>query len=121
MLLLAGGTAGQTAGYPPGARERYESRTFLGYACEDDCERHKAGFAWAERHRVRGLARCAQLMRVEAEGCRVFIEWRLAPEAAGDRWARENEIADPGLCDGAGERFRVGCLRYLPMEQPTNT
>jgi hypothetical protein len=48
-----------------------------------------------------------------AEGCRAHAEERLAPEQAGERWARENEITDRCLCDGAGAGFAAGCRRAL--------
>ena len=119
-LLLAGGGATAHAWTCPGtASEPYEPRTFLGYACADDCRRHKAGFAWAERHRVTDAAACDGLELLQAEGCRAFVEEGARPEAAGDRWATENEIADRCLCDGAGARFRAGCLRAVAA--PTST
>ena len=90
-------------------RVRYEPRTFLGYACEDDCQRHKCGFRWAEQRAVTDARSCAPLGRLEAQGCRAYVDESLDAEAAGERWAIENEIADPRLCDGAGERFRSGC------------
>jgi len=99
----------------PASAERYEPRSFLGYACDDDCERHKAGFAWAESHAVAGVAACASLERAESEGCRVFVEEPVAAEQAGFRWALENEIQVGCWCAGAGERFRNGCLRALSM------
>ncbi len=97
--------------------ERYEPRSFLGYACEDDCERHKAGFAWAESRAVAVPAACTPLPAPEAEGCRAFVEEPLAPEQAGRRWAVENEIGEPRLCGGAGERFRQGCLAAVGIEE----
>ena len=93
--------------------ERYESRTFLGYACEDDCERHKAGFRWAERHSVSDRRRCASLRQSEAEGCLAYVDERRGSVRAGRRWALENEILRSCHCHGAGERFRVGCLQVL--------
>jgi hypothetical protein len=85
----------------------------MGYACEDDCERHKAGFGWAERSGVTDPASCEPLGGLEAEGCRVYLERLLSPRQAGYRWAIENEITDAGLCQGAGERFRMGCRRAV--------
>ena len=90
-------------------RVRYEPRTFLGYACEDDCRRHKDGFRWAEQWAFTDARSCAPLGHLEAQGCRAYVEESLGAEAAGERWAIENEIADPTLCNGAGERFRSGC------------
>jgi hypothetical protein len=90
-------------------RVRYAPRTFLGYACTDDCEPHKAGFAWAEKWAVADVRSCEPLGHLEAQGCRAYVEESIDAEAAGERWAVENEIADPSLCDGAGERFRSGC------------
>ena len=89
--------------------ERYEPRTFLGYACEDDCQRHKHGFHWAEQRAVADAGSCESLGYVEAQGCRAYVDESVDPQAAGERWAIENEIADPCLCDGAGEGFWAGC------------
>jgi hypothetical protein len=85
----------------------------MGYACEADCERHKAGFGWAERHRLTDPGSCEPLDRFEAEGCRAYLEELLTPGQAGYRWALENEISDACLCHGAGERFRIGCRRAV--------
>jgi len=100
-------------------RVRYEPRTFLGYACPDDCERHKAGFAWAERHHVTAGSSCAVLGATEAQGCRAYIDEATSVEEAGYRWASENEIEHQCDCDGAGQRFRAGCLRGI--RPPANT
>ena len=94
-------------------RVPYEPRSFLGYTCEDDCERHKAGFAWAAQRELTDSTECRALGPVESEGCLAWIEEGIDAEAAGFRWALENEIASPCLCDGAGRAFRTGCLRYL--------
>ena len=91
--------------------EGYERRSFLGYACEDDCQRHKDGFRWAERWAVTHARSCDPLGRIEAQGCSAYVDASLDAEAAGERWAIENDIADPCLCNGAGERFRAGCTR----------
>jgi hypothetical protein len=99
--------------------ERYEPRSFLGYACEDDCQRHKAGFRWAEQRAVTGSSQCDVLMRPEAEGCAAFMEAGRDAFAAGETWAVENEIENQSDCLGAGERFFVGCARQLP--KPINT
>ena len=99
--------------------ERYEPRTFLGYACEDDCRRHKAGFLWAEQHAVRDARSCEMLDPAESQGCRAYVDESFDSEAAGDRWAIENEIAHQYDCDGAGERFFAGCVLQVP--QPINT
>jgi len=88
---------------------RYEPRTFLGYTCEDDCQRHKLGFRWAEQWAVTDARSCEPLGHLEAQGCRTYVDHAFDTEAAGERWAIENEIADPSLCDGAGKRFRAGC------------
>lgn len=101
-------------------RVPYEPRSFLGYTCEDDCERHKAGFAWAVRRQVGGAAACQGLGAAEAEGCRAWTEEGRDARAAGFRWAVENEIAAPCRCDGAGRDFRAGCLRHLaPLSTPS--
>ena len=92
-------------------RERYEPRSFLGYACEDDCQRHKAGFRWAERHDVTDRRRCLQLALPEAEGCVAYADEGRDAEGAGNRWAVENEVGRPCQCEGAGERFRLGCVQ----------
>jgi hypothetical protein len=112
-LLLAGAVMLPAAACSGQARDRYEPRTFLGYACEDDCQRHMAGFAWAARRRLSESRSCDVLGSAQAEGCRVFVEERLTPEAAGYRWALENEIGDPSECEGAGTRFRTGCLQLV--------
>ncbi len=109
-LALAVVTTARATGCPEAALERYEPRSFLGYACEDDCQRQKAGFAWAERHQVTDPAACGQLEAAAADGCRAYVEESLTPEQAGYRWALENEVADLCMCDGAGEGFHVGCL-----------
>lgn len=101
-------------------RVPYEQRSFLGYACEDDCQRHKHGFRWAEQWAVADPRPCALLGHLEAQGCRAYVDAPLDAVAAGERWATENEIADPCLCDGAGERFRTGCTRAtaVPRARP---
>mgnify|MGYP003504658950 FL=1 len=114
-LLITGAVMLPAAACPGQARERYEPRTFLGYTCDDDCQRHMAGFAWAARRRVAEPRSCEVLGPAAAEGCRAFIEERLTPEEAGYRWALENEIADPCECEGAGTRFRIGCLQLVGM------
>ena len=101
-------------------RIRYEPRSFLGYACEDDCERHKSGFAWAAQRRLTDAAGCRGLGSAESEGCRAWVDDGLAAEEAGERWALENEVAEPCLCEGAGARFRAGCLRYLAPSATAN-
>lgn len=112
LVLLASLHAAATSACSEG-RVRYEPRSFLGYACVDDCERHKAGFAWAERALPSDVEGCGRLPRPEGEGCRAWLDERLAAEEAGYRWALENEITDARLCDGGGERFRAGCERQL--------
>lgn len=94
-------------------REPYAERTFFGYACRDDCAAQKSGFDWAVRHGVAEPVACAALEAAGAEGCRAFAQERLTPDEAGYAWALENEIAEPCLCDGAGPRFRAGCVRYV--------
>jgi len=94
---------------------RYEPRTFLGYACEGDCERHRAGFRWGESHSVKDPRQCAPLPQPEAEGCAAYVDAGQDAEGAGVRWAVENEIVRPCQCDGAGERFRAGCRGALQM------
>jgi hypothetical protein len=112
LMLLAGLHATGTAACVEAA-VRYEPRSFLGYACADDCERHKAGFAWATQHRPANTTVCRSLDPAESEGCRAWVEEGADADAAGFSWALENEIAAPILCDGAGAEFRRGCLRQL--------
>jgi hypothetical protein len=100
-------------------RVRYEPRSFLGYACEDDCERHKSGFAWAAERRLADASVCHGLDRAQSEGCRAWVEEGIDAGTAGFRWALENEIVASCLCDGAGPGFRIGCLRQLaPLTTP---
>jgi len=110
-LLLSVTACAASPGYrcPATYVERYEPRTFLGYTCERDCERHKAGFAWAVAARVTDAGSCAALPRAEAEGCRAHVEEPLPAAEAGYRWALENELADACHCHGAGEQFLAGC------------
>ena len=96
-------------------RTRYEPRSFLGYACEDDCRRHMAGFLWAERWAVTDARSCDSLGRLEAQGCRAYADEPHDAQSAGERWAIENEIADPCLCHGAGERFQAGCTQAVAL------
>ena len=103
------------------SRVRYEPRTFLGYACEDDCQRHKHGFRWAEQWAFTDARLCGPLGHLEAQGCRAYVDLEFDPEAAGERWAIENEVVDPSLCNGAGERFLAGCLdaaKMPPVSRP---
>ena len=118
LLMLAAPATAALAGAAP-AVVRYEPRTFLGYACRDDCERHKAGFRFAERRSLDDARRCVVLPGAESEGCMAFVDEGRWAEAAGERWAIENEIAHQCDCRGAGERFSAGCVRYL--SQPINT
>ena len=119
LLLLSGPAPPPAQGCGDMGRERYEPRTFLGYACADGCERHKHGFRWAERHAVTDARQCARLSRPEGEGCAAFVDEGRSGEAAGARWAIENEIAHQCDCEGAGERFLAGCVRQLAL--PINT
>ena len=114
LVLLASLQPADASGCADG-RVRYEPRSFLGYACADDCERHKAGFAVAAHRGVRNAGDCRGLGSEEAEGCRAWAEEGIGAEAAGHRWALENEITSPCLCDGAGREFRAGCRRYLAL------
>jgi hypothetical protein len=106
-------------GCDPSSRALYEPRTFLGYACEDDCQRHKAGFLWAEKRAVRDAQSCELLGPAESQGCRAYVDEAFDSEAAGDRWAVENEIAHQCDCGGAGDRFFAGCV--LQLSRPINT
>ena len=114
LLIASGARLPDAAGCAVPAAVRYEPRTFLGYACADDCGRHKAGFRWAEQLSVTDPGRCAPLPQPQAEGCAAYIDAQQDAEAAGRRWALENEIVRPCQCDGAGERFRAGCAQALP-------
>lgn len=119
LALSCGGLSTPATSCGDPGRVRYEPRTFLGYACPDDCQWHKAGFAWAERHQVTAATSCAVLGGTEAEGCRAYVEEASSAEGAGYRWAGENEIEHQCDCDGAGRRFRAGCLRGIRL--PANT
>jgi hypothetical protein len=119
VLLQAWLCVAQAAACPPAARERYEPRSFLGYACRDDCQRHKSGYDWARRQRARRSAACAALAGPEQEGCLAYVEEPLTPGEAGQLWASENEIADASLCDGAGEEFGSGCRRAVALPSST--
>jgi hypothetical protein len=112
MHVLAAGPPATAACNDPSVR-RYEPRTFQGYACEADCERHKAGFRWAERHLVTDPRACASLPQAEAEGCVAYADAGQDAEGVGSRWAVENEIVRPCQCAGAGEQFRVGCAQAV--------
>ena len=114
LLVAATVVLAVAAARPDTLPERYEPRTFLGYACADDCERHKAGFGRAEALAIVAATDCDRLGGAEAEGCRVRAEFAVGAEEAGYRWALENELTDPRLCTGAGERFEAGCLRAVP-------
>ena len=109
LALPSGLLPSPAQGCGDSSRVRYEPRTFLGYACEDDCRRHKDGFRWAEQWAVTDARSCEPLGHLEAQGCRAYVDQSFDAEAAGERWAIENEIADHCPCDGAGERFRAGC------------
>jgi hypothetical protein len=115
LLIASGARLPDAAGCVVPAAVRYEPRTFLGYACADDCGRHKAGFRWAEQLSVSDPRQCASLPQPQAEGCAAYIDAWHDTEAAGRRWALENEIVRPCQCDGAGERFRDGCEQALPV------
>lgn len=111
LVLPIGPLPSLASGCHDSGRVRYEPRTFLGYACQDDCRRHKAGYAWAELHRANAPAFCEGLGTAEAEGCGAHVEAPGRAETAGFRWALENEISSRCECGGAGTRFRIGCER----------
>lgn len=113
LLLALGAPLPAAAGCRDPGATRYEPRTFLGYACEDDCERHKAGLRWAERRGVIRPGSCLSLPGADAEGCVAYLEEGRDAETLGERWAIENEIARPCLCRGAGRRFGAGCRRAV--------
>lgn len=113
LLLFALVGVAPSDGCPTAPAERYEPRSFFGYACDGDCERHKAGFAWAQSHAIADASACGALGRAEAEGCRAYAEESVASDEAGFRWALENEVQVACLCAGAGERFLAGCVRAL--------
>jgi hypothetical protein len=98
---------------PERCREIYQLRTFFGYDCEVDCARHKAGFAWAERHGITTPTACATIDPAFLAGCSAYATEGLAPFDAGYAWALENEIADPFFCTGGGEGFHRGCRQYV--------
>lgn len=119
LALISLVVAAPANGCPPVSGERYEPRSFFGYACDGDCERHKAGFAWAESLGLADRSACGSLGRRDAEGCRAYVDESLPADEAGFRWALENEIEAACLCAGAGEGFRSGCRRYVLV--PINT
>jgi hypothetical protein len=103
------------AACPGTGAERYEARTFLGYACDGDCEEHKSGYAWAGRHGITHAGACNLPRARMREGCRAFAEGRLSPLQAGFEWALENEVVDPCECQGAGPAFETGCRGFLRL------
>jgi hypothetical protein len=117
LVLPIGPLPSPMSGCNDPGRVRYDPRTFLGYACADDCGRHKAGYAWAELHRATNPASCIGLGTAEAEGCVAHVEAPGRAESAGFRWALENEISARCECGGAGMRFRIGCERATEMPQ----
>jgi hypothetical protein len=94
--------------------EAYAPSAFFGYACLDvDCSGHKAGFAWADQRGIHAVHACDEVTEgVLLEGCRAYAEEVVTVEQAGFEWARDNEIADPCRCRGAGPRFEAGCAAY---------
>jgi hypothetical protein len=94
--------------------EAYAPSAFFGYACLDvDCSGHKAGFAWADQRGIHAVRACDEITEgVLVEGCRAYAEEVVTVEQAGFEWARDNEIADPCRCRGAGPRFEAGCAAY---------
>jgi len=115
VLLIA--AAGHAHGGSGNEAPSYasEALTFLGYDCDAGCEQEKAGFAWAELQGATDPGVCAAGRDVVTEGwvrgCRAYAEESTSPEEAGERWAMENELGSGRWCDGAGPRFRTGCLR----------
>jgi len=95
-------------------REPCDPHSFFGYLCRDDeCSGHKAGFAYADRHGIADAGACAVLADAAlTEGCRTYVEAAVTAEQAGFEWARDNEVADPCHCAGAGARFEAGCEVY---------
>jgi hypothetical protein len=96
-------------------RNPYAPRGFHGHECRDgDCSAHKAGFGWADRQGLADAAACAAAEDAAfVEGCRVFAELAVTAEQSGFVWARENELDDDCLCDGAGPRFAAGCEAFV--------
>ena len=96
-------------------RDPYAARSFHGHACRDgDCSAHKAGFGWADGQGLADAAACAEADdSAFVEGCRAFAELAVTAEQSGFEWARENELADDCLCDGAGPRFAAGCEAFV--------
>jgi len=101
---------------PSDARDN-EPRSFLGYACPDDCGPEKTGYGWAELHGVSDPQVCQAAgpsrMQGWIHGCRAYAEEIVSAEQAGERWATENELDSVSECDGAGPGFRAGCLCRL--------
>jgi hypothetical protein len=112
--IAPGGLAADSACAGAG-RESYAPSAFFGYTCLDvDCSGHKDGFAWAERHGVRAVLACDGAAEpILIEGCRAYALEVVTVELAGFEWARDNEIADPCRCRGAGPRFEAGCAAYV--------
>ena len=93
--------------------QTYQARTFFGYDCAGNCMRHKAGFAWAERHGIATPAVCPGIDPAFLAGCSAYATEGLASFEAGYAWALENEIAEPLSCAGAGVGFQDGCRQYV--------
>jgi len=93
------------------SQERYEPAPFSVTPARTIAS-DTSGIRLGRAPRGQQTAQCAALAGPEAEGCRAYLQERLTPVQAGFRWAMENEIAAPCLCDGAGEGFRTGCLQY---------
>jgi hypothetical protein len=110
------GTA-QAGGTSCAKSDRLEAQApsaFFGYACPDlDCSGHKAGFGWAAQRGIHAARACDQVPEgALLDGCRAYVREVVTVEQAGFEWARDNEIADPCRCRGAGPRFEAGCAAY---------
>lgn len=57
-----------------GYAQTYNSRTFGGYDCTDDCSGHKAGYEWAERNDITDEYECVSNSVSFNEGCAVYVD-----------------------------------------------
>lgn len=117
LVCASVASADASAACPRRSLVAYEARSFLGYACDADCEPQKAGFAWAERHGISSPLACAAVEAGFEAGCRAYAAQETTSFESGYDWALENEVADPCLCDGGGDGFRRGCLAYVARSQ----
>jgi hypothetical protein len=115
LLAIAAPATASASACSDTDRDPYAARSFHGRACRDgDCAAHKAGVGWADRQGLADAAACAEAEDAAfVEGCRAFAELAVTAEQSGFEWARENELVDDCLCDGAGPRFAAGCEAFV--------